>query len=78
MLRVTRADFCALLLPDVDSGELRLTILYNPESQADPSSMARSSPFIGSICGNVFRTGKSRHFNSWKSYATTLKFSVMR
>ena len=33
LLRVTRCDFCALLLPDADSGELRLTILYNPGSR---------------------------------------------
>src|SRR5215470_7276638 len=31
LLRVTRCDFCSLLLPDADSGELRMTILYNPE-----------------------------------------------
>jgi formate hydrogenlyase transcriptional activator len=30
LLRVTRSDFCSLVLPDADSGELRLTILYNP------------------------------------------------
>src|SRR6202044_2849947 len=31
LLGVTRCDFCALLLPDADSGDLRLTTLYNPE-----------------------------------------------
>src|SRR5215813_8436886 len=31
LLRVTRCDFCSLLLPDADSRELRMTILYNPE-----------------------------------------------
>src|SRR5262249_61796004 len=30
LLSVTRCDFCALLLPDADSGQLRLTTLYNP------------------------------------------------
>ena len=30
LLRVTRCDFCSLLLPDADSGELRMTILYQP------------------------------------------------
>jgi formate hydrogenlyase transcriptional activator len=63
MLRVTRADLCALLLPDVDSGELRLTILYNPESRGSIADGA-NIPIHGSICGNVFRTGKSRHFNT--------------
>ena len=63
MLRVTHADFCALLLPDVDSGELRLTILYNPEPRGSIGDGA-IIPIHGSICGNVFRTGKSRHFNT--------------
>src|SRR6516164_9896790 len=31
LLRVTRSDFCGLLLPDEDSEQLRITILYNPE-----------------------------------------------
>ena len=33
LLSVTRCDFCALLLPDADSGELRVTTLYNPEAR---------------------------------------------
>jgi formate hydrogenlyase transcriptional activator len=63
LLRVTRCDFCALLLPDGDSGELRLTILYNPESRGAISDGA-VIPLHGSICGKVFRTGKSQHFDS--------------
>jgi formate hydrogenlyase transcriptional activator len=63
LLRVTRCDFCALLLPDADSGELRLTILYNPESQGSISDGA-IIPIRGSICGKVFRTGKGQHFDS--------------
>ncbi len=62
MLRVTRADFCALLLPDVDSRELRLTILYNPESRGSICDGA-IVPIRGSMCGKVFRTGKNQHFN---------------
>ena len=53
MLRVTRADFCALLLPDVDGGELRLTILYNPESRGSIGDGA-IIPIHGSVCGKVF------------------------
>jgi formate hydrogenlyase transcriptional activator len=63
MLRVTRADFCALLLPVADTQELRLTGLYNPESRGlivDGMSISMQ----GSLCGKVFRTGKSLHFNS--------------
>jgi formate hydrogenlyase transcriptional activator len=63
LLRVTRSDFCSLLLPDADSGELRLTILYNPESQGAICDGA-IIPIRGSICGKAFRTGKSQHFNS--------------
>jgi formate hydrogenlyase transcriptional activator len=63
LLRVTRSDFCSLLLPDRDSGELRLTILYNPESQGAICDGA-IIPIHGSICGKAFRTGKSQHFNS--------------
>jgi formate hydrogenlyase transcriptional activator len=62
LLRVTRSDFCSLLLPDADSGELRLTILYNPESQGAICDGA-IIPIHGSICGKAFRTGKSQQFN---------------
>jgi formate hydrogenlyase transcriptional activator len=63
LLRVTRSDFCSLLLPDAASGELRLTILYNPESQGAILDGA-IIPIHGSICGKAFRSGKSQHFNS--------------
>jgi formate hydrogenlyase transcriptional activator len=63
LLRVTRSDFCSLLLPDAESGELRLTILYNPEAQGAICDGA-IIPIHGSICGKAFRTGKSQHFNS--------------
>jgi formate hydrogenlyase transcriptional activator len=63
LLRVTRCDFCALLLPDADSGELRITILYNPESRGAICDGA-IVPIHGSICGKTFRTGKSQRFDS--------------
>jgi len=63
LLHVTRCDFCALLLPDGDSQELRLTILYNPDSLGAISDGA-IVPIHGSICGKVFRTGKGQHFDS--------------
>jgi formate hydrogenlyase transcriptional activator len=65
LLRVTRSDFCSLLLPDADSGELRLTILYNPESRGAICDGA-IIPIHGSICGKAFRTGESQHFNSFE------------
>ena len=63
LLSVTRCDFCALLLPDADSGQLRVTILYNPEPRGAISD-ATLVPLQGSLCGKAFRTGKSQHFNS--------------
>src|SRR5215470_15440607 len=61
LLRVTRCDFCSLLLPDADSGELRMTILYNPEPRGYVSDGI--IPTHGSLCGKAFWTGKTQHFN---------------
>ena len=62
LLGVTRCDFCALLLPDADSGELRATILYNPDARGSLCDGA-IVPIHGSICGKAFRTGKTQHFD---------------
>ncbi|HUA86782.1 MAG TPA: sigma 54-interacting transcriptional regulator [Bryobacteraceae bacterium] len=62
LLSVTRSDFCGLLLPDADSGELRLTTLYNPEGRGDFAD-GSIIPLRGSICGKAFRTGKTQHYN---------------
>ena len=61
LLRVTQCDFCSLLLPDADSGELRMTILYNPE----PRGFVCDGiiPIHGSMCGKAFWTGKTQYFN---------------
>jgi formate hydrogenlyase transcriptional activator len=64
LLRVTRCDFCALLLPDADSGELRITILYNPDAR-DSFRDGALVPIRGSICGKAFRSGKTQHYNSF-------------
>jgi len=63
LLRVTRSDFCALLLPDEDSELLRLTILYNPESRGAIGDGARI-PVRGAPCGKAFRTGKTQYFKT--------------
>ena len=62
LLGVTRCDFCALLLPDADSSELRMTILYNPEARGALSD-GTIIPIHGSVCGKAFWTGKTQHFN---------------
>jgi formate hydrogenlyase transcriptional activator len=61
LLRVTRCDFCSLLLPDADSGQLRMTILYNPEPRGYVCDGI--IPIHGSLCGKAFWTGKTQHFN---------------
>jgi formate hydrogenlyase transcriptional activator len=63
LLGVTRCDFCALLFPDTDNGDLRMTTLYNPEAQGALRDGTKV-PIHGSMCGTAFRTGKSQHFNS--------------
>jgi formate hydrogenlyase transcriptional activator len=64
LLRVTRSDFCALLLPDSeDSEQLRLTVLYNPESRSAICDGA-SIPVRGAPCGKAFRTGKTQYFKN--------------
>ena len=62
LLSVTRCDFCALLLPDADTGDLRVTTLYNPEARGSLCD-GTIMPINGSICGKAFRTGKTQHFN---------------
>ena len=63
LFSVTRADFCALLLPDEDSEQLRLTILYNPESRGALRDGGKI-PVRGAPCGKAFRTGKTQYFKS--------------
>src|SRR6266850_2615714 len=63
LLSVTRCDFCALLLPDADSGELRVTTLYNPEPRGSLCD-GTLIPIHGSICGKAFWTGKTQHFDN--------------
>jgi formate hydrogenlyase transcriptional activator len=63
LLSVTRCDFCALLLPDADSGELRVTILYNPESRGSICD-GTIMPIRGSMGGKAFRTGKIQRFEN--------------
>jgi formate hydrogenlyase transcriptional activator len=65
LLSVTRCDFCALLLPDSDSGELRLTTLYNPEARGSLPD-GTIIPIHGSICGKAYWTGKTQHFNHFE------------
>jgi formate hydrogenlyase transcriptional activator len=62
LLRVTRCDFCALLLPDADSPQLRATILYNPEGRGSIVDGTKV-PLKGSTCGKAFLSGKNQHID---------------
>jgi len=65
LLSVTRCDFCALLLPNTDGGQLRVTTLYNPEARgAIPDGTL--VPVKGSPCGKAFRTGKRQHVDNFE------------
>ena len=65
LLSVTRCDFCALLLPDPDTGQLRLTTLYNPEARGALVSGMRV-PIEGSPCGKAFRAGKTERVDDFE------------
>jgi formate hydrogenlyase transcriptional activator len=62
LLRVTRCDFCALLLPDAAGAQLRVTILYNPEGRNAIRDGA-TVPLKGSTSGKAFLTAKSQHID---------------
>ena len=65
LLSVTQCDFCALLLPDAESGELRLTTLYNPGARGALSD-GMIVPIHGSTCGKAFWRGETQHFNHFE------------
>jgi formate hydrogenlyase transcriptional activator len=65
LLSVTRCDFCALLLPDVNSGGLRVTTLYNPEARGSLCD-GTIIPNDGAVCGKAFQTGKTQYFDDFE------------
>ena len=58
LFRVMQCDVSALLIPDSESGALRVTILHNPDARG-PFRAGSLVPMNGSISGQVLRTGKS-------------------
>jgi formate hydrogenlyase transcriptional activator len=54
-----------LLLPDADSGELRVTTLYNPEARGSLCD-GTIIPVHGSVCGKAFRTGKTQYCDNFE------------
>src|SRR5215472_13155634 len=65
LVSVTRCDFCALLLPEYESGQLRITTLHNPEARGSLCD-GTLIPIHGSSCDKAFRTGKTQHFNHFE------------
>jgi formate hydrogenlyase transcriptional activator len=63
LFRVMQCDVSALLLPDSETGELRVTILYNPDARG-PMREGSLVPMNGSISGQVLRTGRSIRIDS--------------
>jgi formate hydrogenlyase transcriptional activator len=60
-----RCDVSALLLPDSESGELRVTTLYNPDARG-PFREGSLVPMNSSISGQVLRKGKSIRIDSFE------------
>ena len=65
LFRVMQCDVSALLLPDSESGELRVTILYNPDARG-PFREGSLVPMNSSISGQVLRTAKSVRIDSFE------------
>ena len=65
LFRTMQCDVSALLLPDSESGELRVTILYNPDSRG-PFREGSLVPMNSSISGQVLRKGRSIRIDSFE------------
>jgi formate hydrogenlyase transcriptional activator len=64
LFQVMQCDVSALLLPDSESGELRVTILYNPDARG-PMREGSLVPMNSSISGQVLRKAKSVRIDSF-------------
>jgi formate hydrogenlyase transcriptional activator len=65
LFRVMQCDVSALLLPDSESGQLRVTILYNPDARG-PMREGSLVPMNSSISGQVLRKAKSVRIDSFE------------
>jgi formate hydrogenlyase transcriptional activator len=65
LFRVMQCDVSAVLLPDSESGELRVSILYNPDARG-PFREGSLVPINSSISGQVLRTAKSVRIDSFE------------
>lgn len=65
LFRIMHCDVSALLLPDSESGELRVNILYNPHARG-PFREGSLVPLNSSISGQVLRKAKSIRIDSFE------------
>jgi formate hydrogenlyase transcriptional activator len=65
LFRVMQCDVSALLLPDSESGELRVTMLHNPDARG-PFREGSLVPMNSSISGQVLRKAKSIRIDSFE------------
>jgi formate hydrogenlyase transcriptional activator len=65
LFRIMQCDVSALLLPDSESGELRVTTLYNPDARG-AFRAGSLVPMNSSISGQVLRSGKSIRIDSFE------------
>jgi formate hydrogenlyase transcriptional activator len=65
LFRIMQCDVSALLLPDSESGELRVNNLYNPDARG-PFREGSLVPMNSSISGQVLRKGKSVRIDSFE------------
>ncbi len=65
LFKVMQCDVSALLLPDSESGELRVTTLYNPDARG-PFREGWLVPMKSSISGQVFREAKNVRIDSFE------------
>src|ERR1700722_9197591 len=65
LFRILQCDVSALLLPDSESGDLRITTLYNPDARG-PFREGSLVPMNSSISGQVMRKAKSVRIDSFE------------
>ena len=65
LFRVMQCDVSALLIPDSESGALRVTVLHNPDAKG-PFRAGSLVPMNGSISGQVLRKGESIRIDSFE------------
>ena len=65
LFSIMQCDVSALLLPDPESGELRVTMLHNPDARG-PFREGSLVPRKGSISGQVLRKGTSIRIDSFE------------